>query len=240
MPQTPFLTAQWHWVVMLNFEVDPELLRARVPRGTELDNWQGHTFISLVGFRFVDTRVLGFPIPFHRNFDEVNLRFYVRREDEDGLKRGVVFVREIVPRPAIAWAARAIYNEKYVALPMHHRIDISGSTKQVEYGWRLHRQRWNRMKVIAQGEATKPPEGSLEQFISEHYWGYTAQRDGGTIEYRVEHSQWPLLTAAESAVEGNFVELYGPELGGVLRQIPVSVFLAEGSYARVFRGRRIA
>src|SRR4026208_556537 len=95
---SPFLTAEWRRLAMLSFEIDPRVLSPLVPAGTELDEWQGRTFASLVGFLFLDTRVFGLAVPFHRNFEEVNLRFYVRRMASDGLRRGVVFVKEIVPR----------------------------------------------------------------------------------------------------------------------------------------------
>lgn len=132
-----FLTARWRHLAMLNYVVDRELLATRVPRGTELDFWQGRTYLSVVGFLFEDTRVLGLPIPFHRNFEEVNLRFYVRRRSADGWKRAVSFVREIVPRAAIAWTARALYNEPYVAWPMSHRVQTAAhGAASVEYGWR--------------------------------------------------------------------------------------------------------
>jgi uncharacterized protein len=104
----PFLRAEWRDLVMLNYEIDPDLLRSRIPAGTELDSWNGRTFVSIVGFRFLETRVLGVPIPFHRDFNELNLRFYVRRLAGDEWRRGVVFVKEVVPRRAIAWIARAL------------------------------------------------------------------------------------------------------------------------------------
>ena len=102
-----FLTAQWRDLLMVNYEVDPSLLADRVPLGTTLDLFEGKCFVSLVGFMFLDTRVMDFLIPFHVNFEEVNLRFYVKRETRTEIRRGVVFIKEIVPRGAIAWVARA-------------------------------------------------------------------------------------------------------------------------------------
>src|SRR5207237_2044456 len=133
------------------------------------------------GFLFLCTRVRGLPILFHRNFEEVNLRFYVRREERGELRRGVVFVKELVSRRAIAWVARAVFNENYVALPMRHAIapfDESRTATEVSYGWRLEK-RWERLRVepaLAPSDATA---GSEERFITEHYWGYVRQRDGG-------------------------------------------------------------
>ncbi len=75
----PFLTAEWRHLAMLNYEIDPVILRPFVPSGTELDSWNGKTYVSIVGFLFLKTRVRGLAIPFHQNFEEINLRFYVRR-----------------------------------------------------------------------------------------------------------------------------------------------------------------
>jgi uncharacterized protein len=234
-----FLTAEWRWPVMLNYEVDPKLLLRWIPAGTELDSWQGHTYLSLVGFRFLKTRVSGLAIPFHRNFDEVNLRFYVRRVDGGQVKRGVVFVKEIVPRRAVAWAARTFYSENYVALPMDHCIDIGEGTVKAEYCWTSSRLA-NRIAVSASGLPALPASGSQEEFIIEHYWGYATQRDGGTMEYQVEHPRWKAWSTSDFSVEADFKTLYGSKLGEILQQRPASVFLAEGSPVTVYRGRRIA
>ena len=110
----PFLTASWTDLVILNYEVPPAVVLPLVPRGTELDIWQGQALVSLVGFLFTDTRVRGLAIPWHRHFEEVNLRFYVRRRVASAPdRRAVVFVRELVPRYAIAAIARFLYNEPY-------------------------------------------------------------------------------------------------------------------------------
>ena len=234
-----FLTAQWRELAMLNYEVDPALLQKFVPSGTELDHWNGRVFLSLVGFRFLHTRVFGLPIPFHRNFEEVNLRLYVRRESAGELKRGVVFIREIVPRRAIAAAARTLYHENYIARPMSHKIESSGSSDfSVEYAWKS-RPGWTRMRLSVTGEPSLPDHGSQQQFIAEHYWGYSAQPDGGCIEYRVSHPAWRVWNAVDATFNGNVEDLYGSQLAAVLRTSPASVFLAEGSDVTVHRGARI-
>ncbi len=232
-----FLTAQWRYLAMLNYEVDPAILLSRVPAGTELDTWHGRTFVSVVGFRFLETRVLGIPIPFHRNFDEVNLRFYVRREHLDGpdgpdrMRRGVVFIKEVVPRAAIAWVARNVYNENYVALPMRHRIAIP----EVTYEWN-HATKWSRLAVTCSGESFLPHEGSEETFITEHYWGYALQQDGATLEYQVEHPRWNVWRSSTSSLDGDVDALYGSELGSFLKGKPSSAFVADGSAVVVRKG----
>jgi len=233
-----FLTAEWRDLAMLNYEVDPGLLLKLVPMGTELHSWNGKTFISLVGFRFLKTKVWGISLPFHRNFEEVNLRFYVRRPEGDRVRRGVVFIREIVPRGLIAAVARTFYNERYVALPMSHQVGRDGCRLAVEYAWKSGPLR-NRIKVTAQGNPALPETDSEEQFITEHYWGYAAQEDGGCIEYQVQHPPWKVLTATEATFGGDMEEFYGKELNAVLKRPPTSAFLAEGSAVSVHRGRRL-
>ncbi len=220
---------------MVNFEVDPALVRPLAPRGVEIDCFEGRTYVSLVGFLFLDTRVLGLRIPFHSDFEEVNLRFYTRRKGPEGWRRGVTFVREIVPRTAIALAAKALYNEPYSAMAMRHSL-APGS---VVHEWR-HRGKWNRIEARYSGEPRPLESGSEAEFITEHYWGYTAQRDGGTVEYRVEHPSWRVWAAPTVTYDVDGVALYGPAFGSVLRGRPSSAFLAEGSGVTVYRGVAIA
>ena len=219
---------------MVNFEIDPKVLRPFVPVGTELDCWHGRAYVSVVGFLFVDTRVWGCPIPYHREFEEVNLRFYVKRRADDGWRRAVVFVKEIVPRAAIAMTARWLYGENYVALPMQHRIEDAGETRTVSYSW--GRQQEHRLEMVVSGDPRDVTAGSEEEFITEHYWGYVRGRRGATIEYRVEHPRWRVRSATSARFSGNVSALYGGEFVECLAGPPTSAFLAEGSGVAVFKG----
>jgi uncharacterized protein len=223
---------------MLNYEADPVLLRRFVPAGTALDHWQEYCFLSVVGFRFRNTKLCGLTIPFHSNFEEVNLRFYVRRVKGEEIKRGVVFIREIVPRWAIAKIARTFYNENYLTLPMRHRIDGETSRLTAEYSWKLPTG-WNRIHVNVTGDPVLPKPGSQEEFIAEHYWGYAAQPDGGCVEYQVVHPPWRVWNTQHAVFEGDIEQIYGSEFVATLRAKPFSAFLAEGSEVSVYRGRRL-
>ncbi len=237
-----FLSAQWRRLVMLNFPIDKSELDSLAPRGTEVDAWQGTTYISLVAFEFLDTRVLGIPIPFHRNFEEINLRFYVRRQGPDGWRRGVVFVREVVPKWAIAAVAQWIYNEKYVACPTRSRIKDPSELEPegiAEYGWK-HQGSWLTIGAKYRGEASYPHPDSQEEFITEHYWGYSAQRRGGTVEYRVDHPQWEVWPAKGTTLEGDFAAFYGDRFATALACPPSSAFVARGSHVTVRAGQRIS
>ncbi|EMI44823.1 YqjF family protein [Rhodopirellula sp. SWK7] len=237
----PFLTAQWRRLVMLNFEINPDALREFVPNGTELDFWKGKTFVSLVAFQFLHTKVLGIPIPFHRNFDEVNLRFYVRHRAGSEWRRGVVFVREVVPRFAIAAVARWIYKENYVSLPMRSTLTspTPQSNGQATYGWR-HSGRWLTIGAEYTGDPFYPDSGSQEEFITEHYWGYSSKQNRGTIEYQVEHPQWRVWEATKINLDGDFAGFYGEQFAAPLSSPPCSAFVAEGSPVTVRQGQRIS
>ena len=231
-----FLTAEWRWLAMANYPVEPALLVPRVPQGLELDLFDGTALVSLVGFRFLRTRLLGVSVPFHRDFDEVNLRFYVRRRMEDGWRRGVVFVRELVPRRALAAVARLAYGEPYSAVRMDHMVDVEG--RSIEYRWRWG-GRWCSLGLETKPDWTTPEAGSEMAFITEHYWGYSGGPGRPTREYEVQHPQWRVRTAATVRTTGNLEEIYGQDLGAALSRPPRSAFLAEGSGVTVHRPSRV-
>ena len=238
-----FLSAEWRHLAMLNYTVEPALLAPLVPSGTELDTWNGRHYVSMVGFMFLNTRVRGIPIPFHRNFEEVNLRFYVRSRGPEGWRRGVVFVKEIVPRFAIAAIARWVYNENYVAFPMANQreLDPTGTISEggmVEYRWRSN-GRWNTLSARTKGAPMPLGPGSEAEFIAEHYWGYAAQRDGGCVEYQVEHPPWRAWEVDQAVLDCDALALYGGGFAEALAQPPVSAFVAEGSPIVVRAGTRI-
>jgi uncharacterized protein YqjF (DUF2071 family) len=238
-----FLSAAWRHLVMLNYEVDPAILRPSVPKGTALDAWQGKTFVSLVGFQFLGTKLLSIPVPFHRNFPEINLRFYVRREGPEGLRRGVAFVKEIVPRAALAAVARWVYNENYVALPMASEVrlpdEVANRPGLAEYRWAAG-GRWHALRAEFAGAPAVPLPGSEAEFITEHYWGYVEQRNGQTLEYHVEHPPWRVWESRHAEHEGDVAGFYGGPYAEALGRPPSSAFVAEGSAVTVFRGRTLS
>ncbi|PYL47732.1 MAG: hypothetical protein DMF40_07280 [Verrucomicrobia bacterium] len=227
----PFLTANWRYLAMLNFAVEPEILAPHVPAGTELDFYNDKTYLSVVGFLFYHTIVCGLPIPRHRNFEEVNLR-------------GVVFIRELVPKIAIAVTARVFYGEPYVALPMRSEVEDRDGIVRVKYEWRRG-NKWEHLAMTAHGEAQVCAAGSHEEFITEHYWGYTARarravagegsQNERTSEYRVEHPRWKIWPADSFELKADIATLYGEKFVEPLTAKPVSAFIADGSYVEVQR-----
>lgn len=235
-----FLTADWRYLAMLNFEVDPGVLRPHLPRGTKLDDHGGRYFVSLVAFLFLDTHVLTLPAFFHQNFEEVNLRFYVQRTVGKESRAGVVFIREMVPLPLVAGTARLTYNEPYRTVPMGHTIvDTDGELQSVEYLFGGPRDRC-RLALHIDGPAQDMKPGSDEEFLSARGWGYTRQRDGGTIEYRVEHARWHVWAEARWELEGPLGEFYDEPFASIISGAPASAFIADGSAVAVHMPERIA
>ncbi len=237
-----FLTARWLNLAIVNFEIEAAALAPYVPEGTELDDWHGQTLVSLVGFQFHDIRVLGVGVPFHRQFDEVNLRFYVRRATPEGWRRGVVFVREVAPRRAVAWVARWLYGENYVVAPMRHRLEFSGNGRpccDFEYAWR-YRGGDYRLHAAARSENAPAAVGSEAEFIAEHYWGYSGRAGHRTTEYQVEHRPWNLSTCTDASFDGDVARMYGTRFVEALGAPPVSGYVADGSAVSVFRGVPLA
>jgi uncharacterized protein YqjF (DUF2071 family) len=236
----PFLTAEWRKLIMANYVVPAALLAPYLPYATELDTWEGNCYVSLVGFMFLKTKVLGVPIPLHRNFEEVNLRFYVRHFDGTAWKRGVVFLSEIVPKPAIAWVANSIYGENYATCRMGHRWQVEADRLLVGYDWKSYRGGpWNHLAVQAKLAPCRLEAGSAAEFITEHYWGYAQRGARCTFEYAVEHPRWEVYEVLEHEIISDLARFYGPQFVKPLSVAPASIFMAEGSAISVGRKRVI-
>ncbi|MEP6925879.1 MAG: DUF2071 domain-containing protein [Pyrinomonadaceae bacterium] len=233
-PLKKFLAARWHNLVMANYTVAPELLQDFLPNGVELDFWNNECYVSLVAFEFLDTKVRGLRIPFHVNFEEVNLRFYVRRETADETRRGVVFVKEIVPRLAIAFVARAFYGEPYETWKMAHE----SSQSEISYSW-MKGDCANQIKVSIGDSLGVPANDSHGEFIIEHYWGYTKRGAGRTDEYKVEHPKWELLEVGGAEIAVDFGKIYGEQFAFLSNAQPISILLAKGSEISVYKGAKM-
>jgi hypothetical protein len=232
-----FLTAEWRKLAIANYSVEPGLLRDFIPAGTELDLWQNTCYISLVGFMFLNTRLKGFSVPCHANFEEVNLRFYVKHKREGNWKRGVVFIKEIVPRPALSLVANRIYKENYQTMPMKHSWNTTQDSLDVAYSWK--KRSWNNFSVSTNPDPVLIEVGSEEEFITEHYWGYTKINRSITSEYEVQHPRWMAYHVKNYSIDVNFGDVYGPQFAFLSEQVPKSVMLAEGSKITVKAGNRI-
>ena len=228
-----FLTAAWQNLILVNYSIDPDILSPFIPKGTTLDMYNNTCYISLVGFMFKDTRVLGIKCPGHIHFEEVNLRFYVKRND----KRGVVFIKEIVPKPLITCIANTIYKEHYQTCKMwHHWADYSAS-KHASYAWKMGRL-WQSVAVETEKEPLPILPNTEAHFITEHFFGYT-KHNGTTFEYEVEHPTWQHYAIKEAAIDVDFEHNYGSAFSVLNKQKPLSVILAKGSPIKVHKKKQI-
>lgn len=235
-----FLKAEWRKLVMFNYAIDPAILQPLVPPHTQLDFWNHTCYVSLVGFMFKNTKVKGIKIPFHIHFEEINLRFYVRYNDPQmGVKRGVVFIKEIVPKFMISWVANTLYRENYITLPMRHEEHSSKDQLHIRYGLKKNKD-WFDMKVVAQNTPQPLIENSETEFITEHFWGYAKWDKLSTNEYEVGHPRWNTYPVTEYHTNFDFGKIYGESFSFLNSSKPISVYLAEGSEIFVNKGKLIS
>ncbi len=234
----PFLTARWQNLLMLNFQCDPAILTPLLPHGTELDLWQGKHLVSMVGFLFADTQLRGIRIPLHVRFEEVNLRFYVRRKGPDGWRRGTVFVKEIVPKPCVTFIANTLYGEHYATHPMRYTWEYQRDGYHIGYEWKVGNQ-WNFLRAVAHPTSSPLLPGSEEEFITEHYWGYTRLNALRTGAYEVQHPRWNIHAIQSFDFQIDTAKLYGEGFTESLAQPPQSVFLADGSAIAIMPGTKL-
>ena len=232
-----FLSAEWRKLILANYSVDPRVLHKYLPPFTELDDWQGKYYVSLVGFMFINTKLKGYHIPFHGNFEEINLRFYVKYQEGEVWKRGVVFIKEIVPKPAITFIANTVYKENYQTLPTKHLWVVDHHSLHVSYSWKLGK--WHNITVDAELSREPIAIGSEEEFITEHYWGYTKIGLNKTSEYGVEHPRWEVYPIKDYQIDVDFEKTYGKDFHFLTNKVPDSVMLAEGSEIAVLKGQKI-
>jgi uncharacterized protein YqjF (DUF2071 family) len=233
-----FLKAEWRNLAIANYVINKDVLKPHLPAGTELDLWEGKCYVSAVAFMFQNTKILGIKIPFHINFEEVNLRFYVKRFDGDKWKRGVVFIKEIVPKRAITFVANTIYKENYATRKMKHEWEVKDDSFFVKYHWK-NKNKWSSIQIEATKELFEIELESETEFITEHYWGYAKVNEHVTNEYEVTHPKWKKYSVLSSYIDVDFEANYGQEFAFLNKQEPHSVMLAEGSEITVEGKRKI-
>ena len=223
-----FLAARWENLIMANYEVNPDVLIPYLPNGVELDSHHNKTYVSLVGFIFKKTNLFKIPIPFLGTFEEINLRFYVKRVEGDTIKRGVVFINETVPYKLVAWLANKLYKEHYIAIPTKNAIEITSLSKNIKYQWKINKE-WNHIAVNAATENEQMLPGSIEEFIFEHYYGYTKINEQHSQEYKVNHPRWQVNRVIDYSIHCDFTSMYGNDFSFLNHHKPHSVILAMGS-----------
>ena len=233
-----FLKAEWKNLALFNYEVDAEILKKHLPTGTEIDIWNNKCYLSLVGFMFKNTKVLGLKVPFHVNFEEVNLRFYVKRFENSEWKRGVVFIKEIVPKKTITFIANTLYQEHYETQKMRHEIIENKNSNTFIYQWKNDKE-WNTIEVETKNVPIEIKAGSEAEFITEHYFGYTKIDEETTFEYEVTHPKWEQFEVLNHQIDIDFERTYGSDFGFLQDVKPTSVFLAKGSKITVKNKKKL-
>lgn len=229
---TNFLQAKWENIIMVNYAVPISILQPYLPKGVEIDTYQGKAYVSLVGFLFKQTRLFKIPILKFGTFEEVNLRFYVYRKEGNELKRGVVFINETVPYKVVAWLANKLYKEHYTAVKTEHDWHIDDTSKKITYKWLINK-RWNSIHVEAQNQDLEMSKNSFEEFIFEHYYGYTKVNASTTEEYKINHPRWNINVITTTKIVCDFEANYGSDFAFLNKAKPTSVFMAVGSSIEV-------
>ncbi|HEX7365870.1 MAG TPA: DUF2071 domain-containing protein [Pelobium sp.] len=227
MKKPVFLTAEWRKLIMANYIVPEQVLKKYLPPHTQLDTFNGKHYVSLIGFMFKNTRLKGFKIPFHVNFEEVNLRFYVKYKDGETWKRGAVFISEIVSKPMIALVANTLFHENYEVLKTKHKWEVNETFQNISYQWK--KKKWYELSVIADSQAKDLTPNSEAEFITEHYFGYVKSGKNQSLEYDVEHPRWKLYDVESFYINADFRDLYGEDFAFLNNQQVNSIFLVEGS-----------
>lgn len=233
-----FLTAEWKNLALINYEIDAKLLKKHLPKGTEIDLWNNKCYVSLVGFMFNNVKLIGFKIPFHSNFEEVNLRFYVKRFENGEWKRGVAFIKEIVPKPALTFVANTIYKEHYQTMPMKHSVTENKNSIDFVYQWKNNNE-WNSILVATEKNSIEIDHNSEAEFITEHYFGYTKTNKNITFEYEVKHPRWQQLQVVSYKIDVDFENVYGNDFVFLQNLEPTSVILAKGSTVTVENKKKL-
>lgn len=223
-----FLKANWENIVMVNYEIAPSILSKYLPKGVSIDLYNDKAYISLVGFMFKKTKIFNVPIFKLGTFEEINLRFYVTRKVGNETRRGVVFINETVPYKAVAWLANALYKEHYTTIATRHNWKINKESKEIKYEW-LVNKKWNTIEVSALNKKKIMRENGFENFIFEHYYGYTKVDKSNTVEYQIAHPSWLINDILEYEIDCDFTNMYGKDFAILDKTLPTSIFLAEGS-----------
>lgn len=225
-----FLTAEWRNLINLTYRVPAGVLEPILPKGVELDLFEGHAHLSLVAFDFVNTRVKGVKIPFHVDFPEINLRYYV----QSGGHRGVVFIKELVPKHCIAFIAQRFYNEPYQSFPMesHHETLADGRLKSLHKVWKEEQE--YRLETLAGAEKSIPPTDSAAHFFKEHDLGFGVDKRGETLIYEVSHPVWETRDIQDLKLNFDFGKIYGPQWAFLKDLQPQFSLFAEGSAIKVY------
>ena len=221
------MTCEWRNLLFVNYQVPAEILEPYLPPHAELDYFNGKCYVSLIGFQFKNVTAAGIPVPFHTDFEEINLRFYVKRHVGDKWRSGVVFLREIVDRPALSVLANTLFNENYQTAPTTQMVIKGDLDLQAKYSWK-HQKTDYSIWVQAENIPTTVAEKSEDEFLIHRLWGYGQQDDETTVEYNINHPRWSIFPIKNYEVSVDFLQ-FGTPFSILNDKKPQSVLLADGS-----------
>ena len=113
----------------------------------------------------------------------------MKRLNGTELKRGVVFISEVVPHKIVSFLANKLYKEHYSTAKMASSILVENEIKQIKYTWQSQSQMYSIDTSFFDKQDDIEPN-SLEEFIYEHYYGFTKVSARETWEYKVNHPRW--------------------------------------------------
>lgn len=232
------LTCKWKKLAFANYIVPPEVVEKHLPPFTEIDYFNENCFVSLVGFQFKDVEIAGIKVPFHTDFEEINLRFYVKRFDGENWRKGTVFLSEIADKVALSTLANSLLRENYKTLPTKQEVRKQANEWKAGYFWQFN-STWQYIKVTADATPLPTKKGSETEFIIHRLWGYGKHNEEVTNEYNISHPRWNTYKIKDYSVNVDFAKIFGPEFSILGAATPHSVILAEGSSISVKRMDKI-
>jgi uncharacterized protein YqjF (DUF2071 family) len=194
----------WRNLLFAHQPLAPDILGALVPRGLEIDTFDGTGWVTLIPFEIRASRPAGVPRALSVNFLEVNLRTYVRGP---GGEPGIYFFSLEASSRLAAAGARLAYGLPYFAATIERHQDPDGAT--IRYA---SRRRGSGAALAATWtvgpEAGTAALGSLDHFLIERYVLFAA-RAGRIYRARVRHRAYPLCGARVTALHESLTTAAG-------------------------------
>ncbi len=211
VPTRPWVMKHvWHDLLFLHWPVSVGVLRDRVPRQVEIDQFDGTAWLGIVAFWMDGIRLRYLPaLPGASNFAELNVRTYVRHRGQSG----VYFMSLDAPHRLLSWIARRWYRLAYVAA----RVTVKKDTGRIDF----HSTRDDpintefRARYRAIGTPQESPAGSLEEWLTERYRLYAADPSGRLWKAEIAHTPWPLQLAEKEILQNTMPQSHGlPKMCG--------------------------
>lgn len=238
-PAKPLMKAKFTELVALNFQIDPEILKPRLPKGLELNFYRDETYVSLVAMMLRNVKFYGFPIPVAHAIGEFNLRFYVRRKVSDTETRhGSCFIKDYVSSRTGAWGLSKVFQAEFCRIKMNCAqqgfSNDDDAAPKVDYRWEVSKDHWNRIRVSARERVKRTGPETKVGFVLNHSNIYS-RRNRETLEYPVVRPRWQIWNAGHANFTCDVKKLFGPEFVKPLARRPASVFVANGSDVIIYR-----